>query len=267
MTKAKEKKRKHFRIPSAIWIPIALVVGIAILVFGIPIAINEAYKCKFGYVTLWGANDVLSYYGAILGSIIAVATLSITIVFTRKQIMAENQRKAELEKWERVEAVFQKALTDINPQQMVSIIIQNTSNITTQQYYPTISALQFYIYTSKTSLDTLKCFVNPEEYKTVEPLTAKIIEAIECFCKLGMEYIDHFGKVQANFTMSQVIYKSNTIKPGKLDTEDFNAISQKVIEASNTIYQPLLDMKREVFSQIYKQIETRTSRILYFGRK
>lgn len=130
-----------------------------------------------------------------------------------------------------------------------------------------ISALQFYIYTSKTSLDTLKCFVNPEEYKTVEPLTAKIIEAIEYFCKLGMEYIDHFGEVQTDFIMLQMIYKSNTINPDKLDTDEFNVISQKAIEASNTIYQPLLDMKREVFGQIYKQIETKTSRILYFGRK
>lgn len=50
-----------------------------IMVFGIPIAINEAYKLDKGYTTLWSATDVLSYYAVILSGIITVFVLFATI--------------------------------------------------------------------------------------------------------------------------------------------------------------------------------------------
>lgn len=37
-------------------------------IVGIPILINESYKNGQGYITMWNAADVLSYYGNILGS-------------------------------------------------------------------------------------------------------------------------------------------------------------------------------------------------------
>lgn len=44
-----------------------VVVGIFFVVI-VPIFINEAYKRGPGYVTIWGAEEVLGYYGAILAS-------------------------------------------------------------------------------------------------------------------------------------------------------------------------------------------------------
>ena len=55
------------------------------LIVGIPIIINECYKADCGYITVWDGVDVLGYYGAILGSIIAAATLAITIIFTKNR--------------------------------------------------------------------------------------------------------------------------------------------------------------------------------------
>ena len=81
----------------------------------IPIGINELYKVSAGYITVWGAADVLSYYGTILGAITTIGALVVTISFTRKQVERENFIKNESEKWSKIEAVFIRALDDINP--------------------------------------------------------------------------------------------------------------------------------------------------------
>ncbi len=65
---------------------IAVIIFFVVLIIGVPICINEIYKINFGYITMWGPSDVLSYYGAVLGGLITVITLSITIFFTQKQI-------------------------------------------------------------------------------------------------------------------------------------------------------------------------------------
>lgn len=64
-----------------IWL---LILVSVFLVFGVPIIINELYKKNSGYLTLWGAADVLSFYGAILSGLIAVGSLIATIYFTKK---------------------------------------------------------------------------------------------------------------------------------------------------------------------------------------
>ena len=66
------------------------IIAAIFLIVGIPIIINECYKANCGYITVWDGADVLGYYGDILGSIIAVATLAITIVFTKKQIQRDS---------------------------------------------------------------------------------------------------------------------------------------------------------------------------------
>ena len=92
----------------------AAIVIAAILIFGIPILINECYK-HGGYITMWEASDMLSYYGAILGAFIVVGTLAITILFTRKQIQRESYLKGRIETWSKIENVFTTTLKGINP--------------------------------------------------------------------------------------------------------------------------------------------------------
>lgn len=48
------------------------VTAVIFFVVIVPILINEAYKRGPGYVTMWGAKEVLSYYGSILASVGAV---------------------------------------------------------------------------------------------------------------------------------------------------------------------------------------------------
>lgn len=95
------------------WILIA-VIALALIV-GVPIIINECYKTNSGYMTIWGAADALSYYGTILGALVAVATVVVTILFTYKQIQRDSFVKSENEKWAKIEEIFAMALDTINP--------------------------------------------------------------------------------------------------------------------------------------------------------
>ena len=78
---------------------LATVIIAVILIFGVPIFINECYK-HGGYVTLWNASDVLSYYGTLLTAAVTIVTLWGTIIFTRKQsimtiILEKNKKSGE----------------------------------------------------------------------------------------------------------------------------------------------------------------------------
>ena len=58
-------KKKH-------WVVLICVVAIVVLA-AVPFIINEAYKVNSGYTTLWGAPDMLAFYGAVLGAIGTIA--------------------------------------------------------------------------------------------------------------------------------------------------------------------------------------------------
>lgn len=53
-------------------------------IFVIPIAINELYKEGAGYITLWGASDVLSFYAVILSGLITIGVLVATIFYNKR---------------------------------------------------------------------------------------------------------------------------------------------------------------------------------------
>lgn len=78
----KEKLKKHKKSICTITL---LVLGAIIFVFGIPLIINELYKVNAGYVTLWDASDVLSFYAVILSGIISIGILLVTIRYNAKE--------------------------------------------------------------------------------------------------------------------------------------------------------------------------------------
>lgn len=68
-----------------IFVIIGSILCLLLFVFGVPILINELYKVNAGYITLWGAADVLSFYAVILSGLITIAVLAITIYYNRKE--------------------------------------------------------------------------------------------------------------------------------------------------------------------------------------
>lgn len=69
---------------------------IALLTFimiGIPVIINELYKNNRGYLTLWGADDVLSFYGTILGAIGGIVGVFFTVRYSIKQYQEDARQR------------------------------------------------------------------------------------------------------------------------------------------------------------------------------
>ena len=64
------------------WIWVITIIVIALIV-SIPIIINESYKTNKGYITLWGAEDVLSYAATIM-SVIGSLILGIVAIRLNK---------------------------------------------------------------------------------------------------------------------------------------------------------------------------------------
>lgn len=60
-----------------------IIIGIIFLV-GVPIIINESYRHIEGYPTVWGGEDVLSFYGILLGGLITVIGIYLTLKQNQK---------------------------------------------------------------------------------------------------------------------------------------------------------------------------------------
>lgn len=80
------KKRKIGK-----WILIGA--GVLFLVFVVPVIINESYKAENGYVTLWGASDVLSFYGMILAAFGTGAGVFLSIKHSQKQYQEDKRHR------------------------------------------------------------------------------------------------------------------------------------------------------------------------------
>ena len=61
---------------------VLLVVMLACIVYG-PYVINECYKAG-GYITMWNAADVLSYYGTVIAAVIGIIGVYLTVYISNK---------------------------------------------------------------------------------------------------------------------------------------------------------------------------------------
>ena len=77
--------------PQIKWVVIGLL-AVIIFVIGVPIIINESYKANSGYMTMWGAADMLSYYGAIITSAGAAIGIYVSLRYSHKQYREDKRR-------------------------------------------------------------------------------------------------------------------------------------------------------------------------------
>ena len=157
------KKRKIDK-----WILIGA--GVLFLVFVVPVMINESYKADNGYMTMWGAADVLSYYGIILGSLITIFVLTTTIRFTKKQIQRDSYLKAEKEKWNKIENEIVKVLDEINPARASELINQSLA----QDRDEIIVSIRSCMLRTDAALDALRGYINKDDSQQLEPLLSNI---------------------------------------------------------------------------------------------
>ena len=261
------------------------VLALLAVVIGIPIIINESYKANSGYMTMWGAADALSYYGAILGALVAVATVVVTILFTYKQIQRDSFLKSENEKWAKIEEIFAMALDTINP------IRPMTEAMDTGMKNPgaAITTFQKYQMACKIASDQLVAFLNGADYQKVKTLLERANQATEEFSHICDEEIAIYerllsfsGRQTAERTVEMeaahpasfsenaltfcrtIIDKTNGITLDAL-TKELAASNEKMVSAYETKYRDLLQLKRQTFEVINAETRKKADSILLFG--
>lgn len=274
------------KIKNVLLVSLAIFVTI-ILILGVPFFINECYKANRGYITVWDGADVLGYYGAILGSIIAVATLGVTIIFTKKQLQRDSFLKNETEKWSKIEVVFANVLDDINPIRVMKDTMDN--GITDPGM--AMNILQKYQLTCEMAGDQLKIYVGSNDYAYVKPLIDSIIGATKQFVAASQKQIDQYSnllslkrreiaekaiKLQKQYPGSfsqtdmaehnEVLKKTKDIKFDNIKNSLFQLINETVA-INNNIYKPLLKSKNKVFEEVNADIQQRADEILRLRRK
>lgn len=239
---------------------IVLAILSIILAAGGPFDINELYKINDGYVVLWGVEDMLSYYGNLLGMVITISGLIVTIAFTRKQIAHERYLEYNYAKWQKPESIINKALEIITPLRLIEDNIRGDS--LEESLHNIITSLNRYSLEAKTSMDMLKCYITPEQYSKVEPLVDKMSYAIKEFCKIEDDY-----KTQC-FSIQKILIRDG--KVSNVELENFINISgnikERILPAHEGTYQLLLNMKRDTFDRIYLETENEAYQILLFKK-
>ena len=251
-------KNKHGKIRMVI-----LCLVVLFLVVGVPVIINESYKITLQagtfYVTKWEAADMLAYYGAVLGGGATILALVYTIAFTRKQLQRDHFLEKSYTRWEKVDSIISQALLDISPLQMRDTSKGDDSPI--QKIHTIICNLQSYALTAKTSLDTVKCYVNPDEYDKIAPYINELCCAIGNFCTIENELEQIYTNLQQSAIQNNGTIPNEMLK-SSLNTAD-QLFKTKIPDAYNGPYQNLLNMKREVFRKIYAEIDSQADQMLF----
>ena len=267
-----------------------LVIGILVALVGIPILINECYKVGGGYITIWNAADVLSYYGTIVGAAIAVATIAVTITFNRKQIQRESYLKSEHDKWKAIEAEIAEVLDRINPQRFFAVGIDSLST-PNDNYGFILSSFQKYQLDCQIALDKLISFLSSEDYLRIEDLFKKIRQTSDICFEICDEERKIYQKIQdlksrdsilqmfeleksapKSFSKENLEYGLKVLEnTSNVQSDDLwekiGSLNIKMVEVYEGSFRDLLSLKRKAFDTIYAEIQKNADEILYFGRK
>lgn len=270
------------------WCLLGLLVVAALV--GVPILINECYKVGVGYITIWNAADVLSYYGTIVGAAIAVATIALTITFNRKQIQRESYLKSEIGKWRAIESEIAEVLDRINLQRVFAVGIDSLS-APNDNYGFILSSLQKYQMDCRIATDKLIALLSSEDYLRIEKLLKEIQKTSGvCFdiCdeerntyqklrdlknrdtilrmfEMEKDAPKSFAKENLEYGL-KVLENTSNVQSDDL-WEKIGALNIKMVEVYEGSFRDLLSLKRKAFDTIYAEIQKNADEILYFGRK
>lgn len=266
---------------------VLIILGAIFLIIGVPIIINECYKANFGYNTVWNGADVLGYYGAILGSVIAVATLAVTIIFTKKQIQREGCIRTETEKLSKLETIFGEILDSINPIETMKKVMDNGFTDPTKA----INILQKYQLNCKTACDRLNAHLNMSDYPKFKKIIESIASISEKFVSISQGEIDQYSDLRlwSHRETALKMLQNEKIIPGSFSPKDIT-FSKDIVEKTSAIdyaniektiatlngnfvdlyetkFRSLLQLYGATFEEEKSEIYKRADDILRIGRK
>lgn len=238
-------------------------------------------------MTMWGASDVLTYYGTIVGAAIAVGTLSVTIRFTQKQINREGYLNKETAKWTQIETFIMHALCEINPMPLIKM------TVTANREHPKeiIDEFRKYQLECQTVTDNLFSYISKEDYRKVQFLVDRIQKLADQYVKLTRKEIEAFEKYN-QVAIREPAQKLSDLKekcPQLFSVEQINSyaealrdtegithegIQAEIIQANDeiireyeTTYKSLLQLKVSTFEKIYNEVQEEADSLLLFRRK
>lgn len=266
---------------------IFIVIVIIILIIGVPIIINECYKLNCGYITVWDGTDVLGYYGTILGSVISVATLVITIRFTKKQIQRESYLQNEREKLSNLKSIFLEILDSINPILTLKNVIDNGFNDPSKA----INILQKYQMNCKTACDQLNAHLNISDYPKFKKLIDSIADISEELIRISQAEITQYSNLRfwKHRETALKITQNEKALPGSFSKEDI-AFSNDILEKTKDVnyediekkiaklnsefiaiyekqFRALLQLNGTTFEELQSEVQQRADKILRLIRK
>ena len=211
---------------------VLIILGAIFLIIGVPIIINECYKANLGYNTVWNGADVLGYYGAILGSVIAVATLAVTIIFTKKQIQREGCIRTETEQLSKLETIFGEILDSINPIETMKKVMDNGFTDPTKA----INILQKYQLNCKTACDRLNAHLNMSDYPKFKKIIESIASISEKFVSISQGEIDQYSDLRlwSHRETALKMLQNEKIIPGSFSPKDIT-FSKDIVEKTSAI--------------------------------
>lgn len=252
------------------------------IIIGIPLVINELYKKNSGYITVWSGEDVLSYYGSIIGALITGVTLFVTISFTKRQIERESYVNYETSRCKKLEKIFNNALDNINPMYALKRTMDN-GFMNPQE---AIIILQKYQVDCSLSIDSLNSCLDIKEYPYIKDLLYSIAIISQTVVNISQKGIEQYIKLRDlkhNENVKQIIQLSqqyritlsqeeineyykllNRTKDIKYeDIEDkISVFTKEMCEEYNKKYIELLKLKENTFQKINKEILERANKIL-----
>lgn len=237
------------------WVWIAFV-SLVVLVVGVPILINELYKQDKGYITVWGGEDVLSYYGTILGAAVTIIALYFTIKTTRAQIISERYISAEREKWGQIECCFRSAISLAQPLTLFSVYTAGLSKRPVEG----CAELKKHMYDVSAAIDDVIGTVESSDETQVRDLMKKLKKIVQKEEKYANQYFDLLMLFNAA--------RENNVEDSAAGTMAIllaqqNEISNNIEKLHKKDYQELLSIKNKCFSEIYRKINEEAKNILY----
>lgn len=260
--------------------------GVAFLIVGIPIAINEFYKADCGYITVWDGAVVLGYYGTILASIVTVISIFVTITFTKKQIQRDTFLKNENEKWNRLRLIFLQIINNINPILVLKDIIDN--GLSNPEKAAVV--LQRYQMDCKIASDLLNAHLNMDEYPKFKKLIDSITTTAEGFVNISQKAIEQYSNLRLLELedMAVNVIKAEEEYPGffskehlafckdvleKVKATSFEDINRQITQINTEFiqeyeekYRTLLQLTGATFETIAKETQRQADNMLSFDK-
>lgn len=232
---------------------------VVFLVVGVPILINESYIPSGGYITKWGAADVLSYYGTLLGALATIIALYFTIKSTRTQITSERYISVKREKWGEIERLFRTAISAAQPLTLFNIYTTGLS----KQSIEGCTDLQKYNNNVTAAIDDIIGMLEEADEQKVHDLLEKLKKVAKRVEALSNKYFDLLMAFRAS---QDTLTDDNKFVMTAVLIEKQNEITEKVNKLHDGEYKELLTLKKQCFGEIYREIDEEASRILYSNK-